>query len=196
VNGENLIGTGRLILTGWFLSGILASAAPATTPADTLAGSKVTTLSSKGAVSLSLPLAEILRLVKAGVDSQVIKAYIENSRTSYAPSAEELVTLKKLGVSDDILMAVLKRGTGVAEFKPGPPLRHKPALPPAYGPTSSYASWYPTYQPFFASSPPQVNTILYAPLGPMTTFNNSYPTFLNGRGVYAGYYVPGFGYLW
>jgi len=55
-------------------------------------------------------ISEILKLLDAGVSQEVIKTYIENSPVAYQPSAADLIALKGRGVSDDITIALVKRG--------------------------------------------------------------------------------------
>jgi hypothetical protein len=62
------------------------------------------------APKLSPGIEEILKLVRAGVSPEVIKSYIDSSPIAYHPSAEDLITLKQLGVSDEIATALLKHG--------------------------------------------------------------------------------------
>jgi len=59
---------------------------------------------------------DILKMMDAGVSKEVIKAYVENSRPGN-PTAEDLITLKKHDVPDDITTALVKR---MAEVKPRP----------------------------------------------------------------------------
>src|SRR5262252_3836481 len=54
-------------------------------------------------VRLTPALAEILRMFRTRMDTDVIKTYIKSSKLLYNPSADEVVTLKRLGVPEDIL---------------------------------------------------------------------------------------------
>jgi len=146
---------------------------------------------------------DVVKLVKSDVNADIIKAFISRSPISYNPSAQEIIALKRLGVPDDITKAMLAHlpppgGTPQpplqSRLKPTAPLRSD--TPPA--PASSYlpfAPGYPLYPySYFPGSAAMV--FPYAPVGPLFSFNNSFPTFVNGHPVYSGYYLPGYGLIW
>ena len=58
-------------------------------------------------------IADIVKMVDAKVDAEVIKTYIKNSPTAYNPSATEIIALKDHGVGPEILTAMLQRGAEV-----------------------------------------------------------------------------------
>jgi hypothetical protein len=53
---------------------------------------------------------EVLRLVDANASPEVIKAYVQDSRSAYHLSASEIVALKDRGVTSDVLVALLQHG--------------------------------------------------------------------------------------
>ena len=59
-------------------------------------------------------IAEVLKMIEAGVSPEIIKAYVEGSPAAYDPNAADLITLKINGVPDDVTAALMKR---VAEIK-------------------------------------------------------------------------------
>jgi len=61
---------------------------------------------------------EILKMMEAGVSKDVIKVYVENSRSDYAPTAQDLIALKQHGVPDEITTTLVKRSAEVAAQKP------------------------------------------------------------------------------
>jgi hypothetical protein len=67
-----------------------------------------------GPAQAPLGVDEILRLLKAGVGKDVIKAYIETAPVAAHLSASDLVTLKERGVPDDLTLALVKRGAELA----------------------------------------------------------------------------------
>ncbi len=163
-------------------------------PASTLVSTNQAHSPKPRAVWLSPGLAEVLRLVKSQLSDQVIVAYIQTSPFIFRPNAEELVILKKAGVPDAILTAILEHGAPSRMVqRPGPGLR-----PPAsvVGPPAAPVAPYPGYQAtaYAPAYPPAPATPLF--WGPMFSFNNSFPTLINGTPVYSGYYVPGYGYFW
>ena len=58
-------------------------------------------------------VADIVKMVDAKVDPEVVKTYIQNSPTAYNPSATEIIALKDHGVGSDILTAMLQHGAEV-----------------------------------------------------------------------------------
>jgi hypothetical protein len=105
---------------------------------------------------------EVLKMLEAKVDSEVIKAYIKNSLVPYNLSASEIIHLKKQGVPDDILTALLQRGAEVRAQATSSSVMQGTAVPPDYQATP-YASmnpydysgggqYYPDY-PYYSSYP-------------------------------------------
>jgi hypothetical protein len=136
---------------------------------------------------LSPATVEILKMMEAGVSMDVIRAYIENAQMPAQLSAEDVITLKRRGVPDDITTALLKHGAEVrrrnaqagASAVPTPnssPVRVAPASP-AYGglDPDSYAYFYHYYlQPrAMASAYRRLGLIplgVYTPGGPSFSF--------------------------
>ena len=58
---------------------------------------------------LSPELAEIFRLAQAHVDENVILAYIHNSGQSYSPTADEILYLSDLGLSQTVIGALFQQ---------------------------------------------------------------------------------------
>ena len=54
-------------------------------------------------------ISDILKLVDAGVNADVIKTYVKNSAKVYNLTATDIVTLKERGVADDIISGMLQR---------------------------------------------------------------------------------------
>lgn len=55
-------------------------------------------------------IAEILKMLDAGVSKDVVRTYVETTPGG-APTPADLIALKDKGVSDEITMALLKRGS-------------------------------------------------------------------------------------
>ena len=56
---------------------------------------------------------EILNMVQAGVSTEIIKAYIENSPIAYNLSATDVIALKEHKVPDELTTALMKRGAAL-----------------------------------------------------------------------------------
>ena len=89
----------------------LAQAALAATPTTTippliLSGRQ----STRPAGTYSAGVAEIIKMLDAKVDGQVILAYIQNSPIPYNPDGTDLIALKEHGASTELLVALLHHG--------------------------------------------------------------------------------------
>src|SRR5829696_1172173 len=60
-------------------------------------------------VSISHDAGQVLKLVRAKVNDDVVMAFIENSSSGFALTAEEIVQLHNEGVSDKMIQAMLAR---------------------------------------------------------------------------------------
>lgn len=66
--------------------------------------------SAGGTTNFSAGVNEILNMVRAGVSTEVIKTYIENSPVAYSLSAADVIALKERAVPDELTTALMKRG--------------------------------------------------------------------------------------
>ena len=77
--------------------------------------------------------ADIVRMVKAGISDSIIQREIQLSETSFATSATALIELKKQGVSDEVLGAILDsraaRGTSMSASPASPGVWAQSAAP-------------------------------------------------------------------
>jgi hypothetical protein len=60
-------------------------------------------------IKLSPAATEITKLVQAGVDSSVIMAYVTNSRNTFRLEADEIVYLKDIGMSPEVVTAMIQQ---------------------------------------------------------------------------------------
>jgi hypothetical protein len=63
--------------------------------------------------ALSPGVNEIVQMADAGVSTEVLKAYVEYSSTPYQPTDQDIITLKKHNVADEVVTLMLKRGAQV-----------------------------------------------------------------------------------
>jgi len=126
----------------------LALEAPAVGPATNVAPLIISgRQSAHPAGTYSAGIAEIIKMLEAKVDAQVILAYIQNSAIPYNPEATELVALKEHGASTATLLALLHRGDELrlqlaqAESSVDPP---SAPLTSGYVPETAYPP-YPNY---------------------------------------------------
>jgi hypothetical protein len=81
-----------------------------TDSAKTAAPETKTTETSQPNAPVSNGVAEVLKMLNAGVSKDVLKTFIETSPVAYNLSSADLIALKQRGVPDEITMALLKRG--------------------------------------------------------------------------------------
>src|ERR1017187_9552530 len=139
------------------------------------------------AARFSPGVADIVKLVEAKVDPEVIKTYVTSSRTAYNPSATEIIALKDRGVAPEILTAMLQRGAEVRAQS----MRAAQAAPNAAVPQISPGAVNP-YAPApgydYSAQPVYPN---------YPNYTYSYPAYSYDYPSYAyGYPVYGFGYSW
>jgi len=141
-------------------------------------------------LQFSAGLLDIVRMVKANVDPEVVKTFINHSGISYNPSAQEVIALKRLGVSNDIIVTMLGHRSRAPE-SPRPSTRQMLRVPELDDlPTLTRppnGGGYP-FQPYPAHAFPG--------FGSVSSFNNSFPTFVNGYPVYSGYYLQTYPVWW
>ena len=186
-----------LLLAGMLVGGSAAVAADETASTSTPRVVTRPTPARVVNVRFSRGIGEIVSMVQAKVAPEVILAYINRSTIDYNPTAAEIILLRRLDVSSDIVMALLRHGAELrmqsrGNFVTGyaPPGRQP--LPPAF---PGYNGAY-TGDNFGYAPPPMVRPVAvpFVPLGPVSSFNNSFPTFVNGTPVYSGYYASGLAY--
>ncbi|NBV25223.1 MAG: hypothetical protein EBS05_25315, partial [Proteobacteria bacterium] len=122
-------------------------------------------------VASSPAIADVIKLVQAGVGDEVLITFINHSRVPYNPTANDLIYLKDIGISDPALKALL------------PAVTPTPAPAPAPVPVASVASPAPPAPaPVVEITPQQQVTVsyFYEPLSPY------------GKWVL----VPDLGYCW
>ncbi len=138
-----------------------AQEAPAATTTTTVAPLIISGRQSvRPAGTYSAGIADVIRMLDAQVEAQVILAYIQNSPIPFDPEATELIALKEHGGSTELLMALLHHGdelrlqlaqaqsavnppTAAAAYDYAPEMAY-PAYPYGY-PDSSYAPYPATY---------------------------------------------------
>jgi len=98
------------VLSATFLGATLFTAATAQTPPADNTSVGITVSAPQPApktVWMSRDSNEVLKLVKAGVNDEVVMAYIQHSRAGFNLTADEIVQLHNEGVSDKMINAML-----------------------------------------------------------------------------------------
>jgi hypothetical protein len=97
-------------------------------------------------VTFSRGVNDILKMLDAKVDPAVIRAYINNSTTAFNPTAQEIIGLKRRGVPDELITAMIQRGAEVRTLQAQQAQAMAPMTPPAGG--APYASGYTAPAPY------------------------------------------------
>ena len=151
-----LVATGALaiLLLGAFSHINPPAAAPPTLPTGSPADLAIESAGGPELpANLSPGLAEIIRMAQARVDESVILEFIRNSGQAYAPTADELLYLSDLGLSQTVLAALFKdkppAANKIASADPIPAAPSPDATPASQGANSNlfynalapYGSW-------------------------------------------------------
>ncbi len=61
-------------------------------------------------IARATPADDLIKMARSGVDEEVLISYIESSTDTYDLDAEEIITLKDLGVSSKVISEALRHG--------------------------------------------------------------------------------------
>ncbi len=64
---------------------------------------------------ISPAVADVVKLVKGGVDAAIVEAYVANSNIAYYPRPDEILYLREAGVPSAVIGAMMKRGKELRE---------------------------------------------------------------------------------
>src|SRR5436190_901935 len=82
-------------------------------------------------MKLSPPLKEVVKLVQAGVSEDVIVTYVTREKQAYGIGSDEIVYLNDLGVSTEVLTALMQHDTAAKAGAQPPPPEVAATPPPA-----------------------------------------------------------------
>jgi hypothetical protein len=169
------------------------------------------------AVKLSYGLDEIAKMIEAGVDPEVVQAFIESSTIAYAPTAEDIVHLRELGAPSPVVAALIRHGgklreRGIQESRAVQAQLSQPSTPAVACATTvapqpaavNYNTFnyayptvaYPAYTGCNYIAPRYVCYPRYSYAYPQHCFSRHYfPTYYSSCSPFAryGYYAPRFG---
>jgi len=139
---QSVVVNGHLI-RAWLAAGVVVLWVPgasrainSVTPAAGAVQQEATARQTAPTARYSPGVADIVKMVDAKVDAEVIKTYVKNSPTAYNPSATEIIALKDHGIGPEILTAMLQHGAEVRAQS----LQAAQAAPPLYpGAVNPYA---------------------------------------------------------
>ncbi|MBU6400455.1 MAG: hypothetical protein KGS61_09070, partial [Verrucomicrobia bacterium] len=164
-------------------------------------------------IPVSAGLAEVVKLAQAGVEPDVLLAYVQNSPVAYNPTAEDLVYLHDVGIGPAVITAMIDHGKQVRDqaaqamatasvAAPPPSDSSVPAVPPPENPTAP-----PTPDAQVAAAPPPVaghpaeSPAYGLPAPVVTPTADALPapvnTFYDALAPYGTWYqLPDYGWCW
>src|SRR5256885_15056774 len=80
-------------------------------------------------VNISPAAAEIVRLAESGLGDEVVSSYVTNSQTAFNLSADDIVYLKDVGISEAVISLMMSHDRQIRESGPPPVTAQTP--PPA-----------------------------------------------------------------
>ena len=89
----------------------------------------------------------VVKMVKAGLGEDIVVSAIRNQPGQFSTSADDLITLKKSGVTDKIIAAMLEKGTSGPPAAAAPVPSGNPLVAAAPAPAPSGAVTAPTPAP-------------------------------------------------
>jgi Family of unknown function (DUF6600) len=139
----------------------------------------------------SPPLAEIIRLTRAGVDADVLLAFVNASQSAFNLGSDEIIYLADLGVPDAVVTAMIERDQTLK----APPAAPSDVAVAAADYVNSPAASYPEQPVAVAPSyvnPPEES---YVEQPPQQVVNYNY--FYNNLSPYGSWYnLDGYGWCW
>ena len=187
-----LLGTAAICLFSSCVRGQVPPPAPApmasaTQPADPNAGS-----------SISPNASEVVKMASAGTSDDVLLAYVQNSQSTFDLSADNVLYLKDVGLSSQVITAMLTRdqtlhnqgasyaynqrayAPTIAPPAEPAPVAAAPAPAPEAAPAPVAPAPAPAPAPTYVSSPPADVSYFYSDLSPYGTWVD----------------LPGYGWCW
>lgn len=151
---------------------------------------------------LSAGVAEIVELAQKGVGDEVLIEYVRKSSVAFDLTTDEILYLKDIGVSEEILAEMLRHGRAIAvqaekpQSAPTPaaPVESAPAPAPEQAapvPEQANASEAQPAPPSPPSAPPQPAPVYTQPV---TQVNNYYYPSLAPYGTWID--LPSYGWVW
>lgn len=125
--------------------------------------------------SLSPNAAEVLKLASSGVGDDVVLAFVQNSQLRFNLSADDVLYLRDVGVTEPVITAMLNHDNAMSAQEPqSPPTQYAPTAteqapapaPAQPAPASQVVAPAPTY----VSSPPEDVGYFYNDLAPYGTW--------------------------
>lgn len=116
---------------------------------------------------------EVVKLSQSGADDQVVTAFVKSSATPYSLTADEIISLKNIGVSSPVISAMVSHDNELLHKGRGPQYNYEQRL---YGPAGQGSSVAPLIsEPQIPNAPTMPNAAT-VPDAPKVTVPESAPT--------------------
>ncbi|OQC67746.1 MAG: hypothetical protein BWX48_00496 [Verrucomicrobia bacterium ADurb.Bin006] len=178
------------------------SPATASTSAETAQADAPTAIVAPERIPLPPVVAEVVDLAQAQVGDSVLLEYIAKSTTPFELSADQIIYLKDIGLSEQVLSALVARGdalrgAALTQALPADAAPVKPAAPtevvPAPAAAQAAAPVYVENAPAPPPPPPQGGETVYSQ--PVTQVTQNY--FYTALAPYGGWVeIPSYGWCW
>ena len=91
------------------------------------------------------PLAQVIRLMQAGVDESVIMTYVTNSSSTFNLNSDKIIYLKDIGLPNEVVTAMMQRDQLLQQQMTAS--AYQPPAQPAPAPTTEQPETEPVPQP-------------------------------------------------
>lgn len=156
-------------------------------------------------LNLTPGLADVIKMAQSGVAEEIIVEFVKKSQYDYQLTADEVIYLNDLGISTNIVSAMLtkpvNRDTAAAPAQPEPAPAPQ-AAPPPTNPPPAEAAPQPAPQPQVEAQPQpaQVQTQVVVQTQPVTVVAAPTPVYTYYYDSLLPYgtwiYLDGYGYCW
>jgi len=141
-------------------------------------------------------LNEIIKMAQAGVSEEVLLTYVNNARKAFSPTPEDIIFLNDLGVSEDVIKALIysKGAAPVAKPQVAESAKPAPAEPAAAAPPPAPAINGVVAQPAPDAAPaPETSVVVVTQPGQVQTVSYFYDS-LAPYGNWVN--LSGYGWCW
>src|SRR3954470_14573538 len=85
-------------------------------------------------VNISPAAAEVVRLAESGLGDEVVSSYVTNAQTPFNLTADDIVYLKDVGISEPVISLMMSHDRQIRESGPPPVTAQTPPPTPAPAP--------------------------------------------------------------
>jgi hypothetical protein len=141
-----------------------------------------------GAANISPNAAEVVKLAGSGVGDDVVLAYVQNAQAPFDLTADNVLYLRDVGVSQPVITAMLNHDSAFRSQAP------PQGAPPQYAPTETPAAPVPGPGPAPEAPPPQAEAAPASYVGSPPPDVSYFYNDLSPYGTWAS--LPGVGWCW